>query len=284
MIGLDAQKAEIEVGSPSSLFGEIYRGSHWDYYPVAFACKLPLAVWTAVLLAVATAVRQRGGWRATIEPLLYPALCVVVILGGMALLADINMGLRYVLPALPLLYILLGCAWRRMSRAGTIGAAVILVGLAIENISVAPRYLTFYNAAVGGPARGWRNLYETFDWGQGLKDLKRWMTERNVAGLSLAYFGRVDPAVYEISYAVVPAGQLKPYVGVSAFYLYGLWYMLPTPAGPTPRFRIPFYRELQDTTPDAVVGSTIFIYSRDAFLEAKRRFEVRTGKPAEYYF
>jgi hypothetical protein len=49
--GFDAAQAEVQTLFPGYLLGQTYRGARWDYYPIALACKLPLA--TLALLAIA---------------------------------------------------------------------------------------------------------------------------------------------------------------------------------------------------------------------------------------
>ena len=282
VIGFDTQKAELEQGSPCYLLGRIYTGSRWYYYPVIFGCKVPLATWAVLAWAAVGVLRRRreqarGG-------LAFLCVCAAFIFLGMGFLADINMGLRYVLPLLPLIYIFAGAAIRHASRARVTIATVLVVCLLVENLCAAPRYLTFENIASGGPANGWRIASETYDWGQGLIDLKKWMGEHDVTAVSLAYFGRVDPTAYGIKYRLVPEKTLLDRVAVSTYFLDGLWYMLPTPTGPTPRFHIPFNAELRAMKPIAVVGATIFVYSREDFLAARQRYEAATMRTAAYFF
>ena len=288
--GFDWQKFEAEGYYAAYLLGKPYYGAVWYYFPVALLCKLPLSILALAGLAAWSFVRScRAGWPQ--HRLEVPLLTTVFIIGMCtSILVQLNIGIRYLLPVFPLAFILMGRLWSvpqagaALPRWTSRVATGLLLTLAVEHAMIAPRYLTFFNAAVGGPSRGWRVLAD-LDEGQGLIELRRWMPAHNVSRIALAYFGSVDPAVYRIDYTPVawpnerwaeglPQELTAGYVGVSSVFLSGLTHAMPTPQGWTPFLcSIPFWRELQVHHPVAVVASTIFIYRRDDFVAAWTRWK-----------
>ncbi len=271
VLGFDAQKYESELNYPAFLLGRTYRGNRWSYYPIALAVKLPLGLLALILLATVDAFRRsrlRTAFRSAAFPLV---IAMVVLSAGMILLANVNIGIRYVLPAVLPSFVLLGRVWSheagRWTRRIATGCVVLL---AIESLAVAPRFLTFFNAFAGGPSRGWTILSDSnFDWGQGLIDLKRWMDENRVGRIELMYFGRVDASVYGIDYELFTehgkGAEADPpeYAAVSTYFLLGQYNRLATKTGPaTDWVMLPYAAELRRKKPVAVVGSVFYVYRR----------------------
>lgn len=322
LLGMDAQKLDTQGGYPAFLFGEVYWGSRWYYYPAALCCKLPVSMLLLAAAALASLlVRRRGATpqERVLEWSLFLALVFFAI--GVGVLGDVNIGTRYLLPAFPLAMILISRLWS-LDRPGRLAATSaakqggpplkknmgkftrrgakpessprrailpylrdgLLALLAIEMLWVCPRFLTFINFAMGGPSNGWRLLSDSdFDWGQGLIDLRHWMTDHKVPRVSLVYFGYVDPVVYGVRFEPIidpihstfdrPAFRLgsEKYVAVSAYYLDGMAQRIQVSPDEHVPFYMPFYQELQDRTPSGlagVAGNTIFIYPRAQFEDA----------------
>jgi hypothetical protein len=207
--------------------------------------------------------------RADERPVVFTLLAFAL---GMMLVADVNLGVRYILPVLPFAFILAGRIWQvTISRRNAILSAALFALLATENLFVAPRYLTFINLLAGGPTRGQYLLNDSnYDWGQGLIDLKRWMDDHRVKRVQLGYFGRVDPRIYGIDYDLITQVSGEPYIAVSSYYLNGLRHRLPTPQGPSGPIQLPFYRQLQRKPRVAVPGGTIHIFRREDVADAMR--------------
>lgn len=262
--GFDAQQHEAELLPAAYALGEQYRGSRWYYYPLALLCKLPLSIWALILIA--TILTVRTGVRSDEWPLI---ISIVVYLLGMALLADVNVGLRYLLPILPPIFVLIGRIWREkgdgaLFRRGALVGWGLVGLLLLESVSVAPRFLTFFNRATGGAQRAQFILNDSnLDWGQELLDLRDWMTHNKVTRIGLAYFGRVDPRVYGIEYTPLIEGSDEPFVAVSSYYLTGMAHRMRTSAGISDFINLPYHRELRAKQPVATVGRMMYIYRRE---------------------
>jgi hypothetical protein len=268
--GFDAQKSDTEGGYQGFLFGQIYKGSKWYFFPAALLCKLPIAMLLLLAAAVASKLEAPGTAppaRGAGERSLFFAL--VVFGTGVVVLGDLNIGTRYLLPAFPMAIILISRLWAvdRHPSAKTRSLLpylrdALLVMLAVETLWVCPRFLTFVNFAVGGPSNGWRLISDSdYDWGQGLIDLHDWMKDQQVPTVALAYFGFADPKAYGINYTpLIHPGDAR-YVAVSSYFLDGLVNRIPVSSGARAWVGFPFFRQLQSKPPLSVVGNTIFIYS-----------------------
>jgi hypothetical protein len=213
--GFDEQKLEAEGvyghGYPVYLCGELRQTGWWYYYLVALGLKIPLGTFLLTALAVLAAIAGPAARtrRATELVLLAPPLVLVLVL---SFLSDINLGVRYVLPALPFWLVAVSrvgaclaprpgrggaggskTRWRRWLTAGTVLALAINAAALRHH----PHHLAYFNELAGGPAGGDRYLVDSnLDWGQDLLGLQAWM-KRNRPGetVGLAYFGNVDPAI-----------------------------------------------------------------------------------------
>jgi hypothetical protein len=150
-----------------------------------------------------------------------------------SLTSHLDIGLRYLLPAFPSLFLLLGGLVDGVARRGGWARAALLllaVGYGGATLRAYPHFLPFFNVLAGGPAGGWRYLANSNnDWGQDLPLLARWL-EREAVGsgerVHLAYFGHLDPARYGIRY-VLPPSRPEPGIHiVSLNLLLGLPYVL----------------------------------------------------------
>lgn len=215
VLGFDDQRFESKIGLPGGgyavyLCGEIRRDGWWYYYLYALALKVPLGTWLVVAVAIAAALRAR--WRLSWEDEAAWVLPALVVLAGMSLMTGLDLGVRYLLPMFPFLYV--GCgrlallvgARLRSARIMVLVAGTALLWNVAEAACVWPHYISYFNEAAGGPAGGHRYLIDSnLDWGQDLLELKRWLGRNpQPEGLALAYFGTVNPGIAGIHYRLPP--------------------------------------------------------------------------------
>jgi hypothetical protein len=176
-----------------------YRREGWPYYLlVAWLVKTPLP--SLLLLAAAAVLFARGRRAARLDEafLLVPALG---FFAGYSLSAD-NIGVRYLIPMFPFLFIFTArlapaAAGARRWAAATL--ALLLGWQAVEFARIWPDHLSYFNQVAGGPRGGIRWLDDSnVDWGQGLIQLRRHLDTHPMDGYRLCYFGSSDPAYYGI--------------------------------------------------------------------------------------
>jgi hypothetical protein len=186
-----------EHGHLSFLLGQTGNAGWWYFYPVALAVKTPLVL-LVLGLAGLTLLAIRGARAADIYQLA-PAACFVSILAFSCAYSHINIGVRHVLIAYPLLAIGAGyallTAWQRWPLRG---ARVVLLALLAWQfgtlITSYPDYLTFFNPLAGGHPE--RIVVDSdLDWGgQDLRRLERVLKARHVTQLAIGYKGTADLA------------------------------------------------------------------------------------------
>jgi 4-amino-4-deoxy-L-arabinose transferase-like glycosyltransferase len=234
----------------------------WYYFPLAFLIKTPspLVLLSAGGIAVCVGRRASLG-AANVAFVVIPVVAFMTL----AMATPLNIGLRHLLPIYPFCILLAAAAVTALSSSGRgrLVLAVATAAWALEFGRVYPHNLAFFNQLVGGPANGHRYLVDSnLDWGQDLKGLKGWMTERGVDQVALAYFGSADPSYYRIRYTPLPdtglfaGGPLVPprvpgWFAVSATILSGAY--------GDDRSRA-FYQPLRDRQPSAAIGYSIHLY------------------------
>ncbi len=153
-------------------------GFRW-YFLAAFLLKTPIPTLIGTVLVVGWLARRR----ADLFDEMFLVLPIVAFFVATAFTRD-DLGLRYVLPVYPLLYVLIAGAtvailrwagaragdWRaRLTRAAVGVLALAYVG---GTLAVHPHHLAFFNGLVCGPGDGIRYLDDSnVDWGQDYKTL-----------------------------------------------------------------------------------------------------------------
>jgi hypothetical protein len=244
LLGFDEQKIEADgipmgwldprapdpnevTGYPVFLDGVMRRKGWREYYLKTLLYKVPEGTWALVGLSMVVLVSSRQG-RAAWPHLAILWVSALAVLGLMSFLTDINLGLRYVLPMLP--YLFVGCGvvvpWAvakagraRMYSIGLVGAC--LTATAAATLSIHPHYLAYFNAVSGGPGRGSEHLIDSnLDWGQDLIGLREWLrTHPQDQPIGLAYFGQISPTIFAargdgFAWTLPPVidGKLEPMV------------------------------------------------------------------------
>jgi hypothetical protein len=249
------------------LLGELSSEGWWYYHLAAFAAKTPLPALLAYGFAlVAWACGKSRGVRE--YALVLP---VIVIFASNAAFNSLQIGVRHVLPAHPLLIVLASpwiadamvSAWQAPgSVARRVAAGIVAVAAlwyVAGTLRVAPRYLQYFNEAAGGAEGGHRMLVDSnIDWGQDLIRLREYMDREALDFVYLAYFGRVDPAVYGIRYRPLEAHSRGGRAVVSASFLMGRPYFWVF-GGRMRWVPARTYAWLRDATPVDRVGS-LFVF------------------------
>ncbi|MCZ6695967.1 MAG: glycosyltransferase family 39 protein, partial [Acidobacteria bacterium] len=197
-------------------------GRHFmSYYLVAWLLKTPIPILICVFMGLWFLFRS--GEIAAMDRafLVLPPL----LIGGAYTLLSHNLGIRYLIPALPFLHLIGGVGLVRLARAGGVArvvAGIFCAWLAIGAAAIHPDQISYFNeaaclireparlGAAGGTACGPYWLDDSnVDWGGSLKQLDAWL-QTNAPGrrIRLAYFGSISPSVYGIDHERIGVADL----------------------------------------------------------------------------
>jgi len=281
---LDA-RAE-EWGRGHYLFGERYQGGKWYYYLAALAVKEPIAHLVLFLGAVFLIVIRRP--RDRDELILLSSIVALLVAGS--LFGALQDGIRFMLPAYPAAFVLMGKlgseafekapewpagfegkfaptkSWKKGFRiAERIGLGLLVAAMLGQHALIWPDYIPYFNLAARHFLKNQPALLNSdLDWGQDLPGLARWMKKNDLNAVDLAYCGHDDPARFKISYTLPARHSDNKFIAVSADFLAGEKYPMTFLAMPV-RPDDPLWDEVatyRDAQPVAVIGGSIFIFKK----------------------
>ena len=281
LLGFLMVSAHTTGGHTTYFFGQI--GTHWpDYFVFAYLLKEPLGAqilfYFSVLLFIILAIRKLVKsfhkekqkytlWlRRNAVVIGYAFLSALVF--AMASINKLQLGIRYILPVFPFLYlfiaIMLGNFSKQLDKKKRIGFYYANVGMLIillvwfvgSNIMVYPSYLPYFNELKGGPKEGWKYMVDSnVDWGQDLIRLKQFMDQKDISNIKIDYFGGGNLDYY-LGGRYQPWGyNLKPSTGWFAVSASAIqWNTLNPPEEGN-------YHWLTDNyQPAAFIGNSILVY------------------------
>lgn len=199
--GIDRQFAVMEARHPVFLDMNWSNSGYPSYYLRTLVLKVPHSTQLLVLAAFAVALfKWRGNlWRRRLSLLIPSALLLLV-----SSFSTMQLGIRYILPLMPLLFLFaseLAASWSWTKHRWQ--PLAVLVALVIfDPWRTHPEYIAYFNEAAGGVEAGAQQLLDSnLDWGQDLHALKQYLDEHpEVQNLRLAYFGTLPPESLGIKY------------------------------------------------------------------------------------
>jgi hypothetical protein len=149
----------------SYFWGRHSAGGFYGYFLACFLLKVPISTQLAIGMALWLWASGRVRIAGADGFLLLP----VIVLGLYFNLSfPMQIGLRYLLPVFPFLFVFASrlAVLPLRSRWG-----LVLVPLVVWNLGASlwihPHYLAYFNEAIGGPRNGWHYLIDSnLDWGQ----------------------------------------------------------------------------------------------------------------------
>ena len=197
ILGIDLAKFEFERGYWSYLNGEFQNKGWWYFYIYALAVKEPLGFWGLAAIAIVVTVIRifSNSFRKEEWLLVCTSLVVLVTVSSQT---GYTHHLRYVLPVLPLWYILASAlSTNRKLVVVQVGFLAAFIG---SSCWCFPHQISYFNEMAGGPANGWKHLTTSnYDWGQNLPYLNDWIKQNpDKQPLFVQSSGAVPPRVYGI--------------------------------------------------------------------------------------
>ena len=266
---------------PFYFLGEVSLSGWPHYFPVLYAIREPLALHIMTALALFLAITRVWSTRWGMSPIIswvrsHPAetlmLSWLTLYWGTAITANLNLGIRHLLPLFPFTMMLVArevSQWlnrthatsrqRRTQYAKAIVVAAMLLWQSASVLRIYPSFMAYFNETVGGPDGG-ADYVVDFDWGQDLIRLRNFIAAHQIERISLDYFGTSSPA-YELGDKFVPwrsaQGPPTGWLAVSALRLkiaQGQWSPdLGHPAEDA-------YEWLRGKKPVAKIGYSIFVF------------------------
>ncbi|WP_010586673.1 ArnT family glycosyltransferase [Schlesneria paludicola] len=265
--GIDIQKFDFEKGKWSYLRGEQKLGGWWYYYLYALAVKTPLGTLFLMGLTILLLAISRGysvKFRDEIV-LLIPALTVLAVVSSQT---GFNRYLRYVLPALPFLFIFASQsakAFELKQRLPRLLCVISTMMAILGSLLVFPHSMSYFNLVAGGPLGGPRHLLDAnIDWGQDLLELKRFVDAHPEATpINLIYFGFADQKLAgfraepqsTLDNTVTRPNLTPGWYAISVNHLYGYRHY---------ENDQPTWTRFQHIAPDMMAGYSIYLYHMTA--------------------
>ncbi len=252
---------------PSYVFGKLYAHGVWFYFPVAFVIKATLSTLIFLpLIVYAGATRKLRGRREILFLSLPPALYFAI-----SMTSSLNIGVRHILLVFIFLLVLAGgSAWSLIcnDRRWAWAIGVIIIFHVVSSMRAFPTsYIPYANEAWGGPANMYKYLTDSpTDWGQQLKDVKRYVDERGIKECWFAY--TAEPLIPYRAYGI----PCKPLPTMDS-----IWSGVKTETPPVIQGPVFFshlaltfyesgssvlspYREFMRLKPTAVIDHGVFVY------------------------
>jgi len=239
--------------------GAFHDGRLWYYFLAAFLLKTPLALLLLLALRGATGFLHRVEGRPERVLLFSPVVIWFVIISWKAF----QIGLRYVLPVYPFLFvfaagIVASPLFRRREMRLAVGA--LLVWFVASSVAVYPNYLTYFNEVAGGPSHGIEWLDDSnVDWGQDVILLRDFLEQHGITDANVTPMAPYDPALYGVLGVAVPPHEAvallsnpNPPPGIYAVSAHLL-----NRAKLSPTLLVD---PLRDLRPVAVLGHTIYVF------------------------
>lgn len=191
---------------PVYLFGQLKPGGWWYYFLAAFLVKATVPTLMAIIFAVLHLVSKRfvSRWG---EIILLSVICFYTALISIA--AD-QIGLRYLIPIFPLLFIWTSriVPWILSMRGGAIVIGGLLAWQVFAAVRTFPNYIPYFNELAGGSVQGpWLLDDSNVDWGQGVKQAAQYVRDHHITNVRMHTFSPIDNPRYYGLPADIPLSE-----------------------------------------------------------------------------
>ena len=213
-------------GHPAGLLGMYSQTGWWYYFPVAFALKATLPFLVLTLAAIGWGLHR--AWRRGDRRVLW-ALGPFALYTVFVLFSNIDIGVRYYLPAFPFLCMLGGALLDRRLRAGVplrLLAGALLLWVGVEAVRAYPDHMSYTNP-LASPRPPWYYLSDSnLEWGDDVRELARYLHARGETRVRTALLGEHMIYNYGINNVSLvgpeaPSPPLPRYVAIGASFLNG---------------------------------------------------------------
>jgi len=133
-----------------------------------------------------------------------PFVLAALLLTCVTLTANLQIGVRLVLPVIAMGYLAVAIGVvRGFGRCGVVAGFVAVAVTAAISAWVWPHGLGYLNQLAGGPSAAPSRVSDSnLDWGQGIPDLLEWQKAHGEPEIALWYFG-TDPAAWKAPFVPI---------------------------------------------------------------------------------
>jgi len=206
----------VSYGNTVYFLGKIAASGWWYYFPIIYITKEPLALFFLIIIAICGAIWKFPLKKENIHQKIvvlvknnftvFALLIFLAILWTTAIVGKLNIGIRHLMPTIPLVYLLVSLglknAIEKIETPKLKSAALLLISLLFiwygaSSLSAFPYYLSYYNELAGGTDNGYKIAVDSnYDWGQDFYRLVKFMEENKIEKIHLDFFGGADPGYY----------------------------------------------------------------------------------------
>lgn len=293
-------------GNTGYFLGEVASAGWWYYFPVVFFYKEPLPslilIGFALLLGIWTflknfrspaSLKDRFFTYVNLNFAEFSMLSFIILYWVYSMKSPLNIGIRHVLPTIPLMYILAAGRIKQWTRQefdfshgllrnlmtaivgivkSSFKTAIILffvVWYIAESFLAGPYFISYFNELAGGTANGYQKVTDSnYDWGQDLKRLDSFVEQNNIDKIAINYFGGGSPKYYLGDKAVDWNSAMgNPRQEGIEWFAISINNLQSSIAAPVPGFErrpedeYPWLLKDKDPyNPDARAGTSIFVY------------------------
>lgn len=172
--------------------GQRYPNGYWAYFLVAALVKAPEVLLAAI--AIGLTLQAKKLFRRTADIGTFAWILPLFLYLGAASASPLQLGFRLVMPCLPFAILIAVSALR---MAPKLVLVLVAIGMIAPLIWIYPHYLSSFNFISGGPKHGLRYLADSnLDWGQDLRELRRYMQKNHVPHMNVSYMGMDNVYAY----------------------------------------------------------------------------------------
>lgn len=192
----------------SFLNGELSTKGWWYFFLYSFMTKTPIPLILLFGMSIYALF-----WKRILHNdklfMLIPFFVFILIYFLFAISSKLNIGNRHLLPIYPCIFVICGSTYYTLQSKLPIRilTAFLIAWFILESYKIRPHYLAYFNQFAGGAANGYRHLSDSsLDWGQDLKELRRWIDVNNKKNekVYLSYFGTANIGYYMRDYKQLP--------------------------------------------------------------------------------
>lgn len=238
-LGVDMVSTRASGGNTGYFMGEITNLGWKTYFPILYFTKetIPSLILTIIgLLTILIAFIKKLSWnpfkviKRLIKSMMdyvgvsfaeFAMASFIVLYWAYSLRSPLNIGIRHILPTIPMVYILSSIALKKffsqnitfsesilknfailVKRITTKTAKVVfisglLIWQGIECFASYPYFISYYNQFAGGTENGYKIATDSnYDWGQDLLRLKEFVEKNKIEKIAVDYFGGGNPEYY----------------------------------------------------------------------------------------